>query len=63
MSESRPRSDLQDVDRSHFVELVCPTCHVVSGKILEHDLIAQRTFDDVHRRCYVNVVPDRRPGD
>jgi hypothetical protein len=56
-SDDRPPSDFEDSNRSRYVELVCPTCHIVSRKIPELDLIAQHGFDDVHRRCYINAIP------
>jgi hypothetical protein len=45
---------------SRFVEIVCPACHTTSHKIRVGDLLEQRTFDDVHRRCYINAVPNGR---
>lgn len=47
-------------DRPDFMELSCPACHATSGRIPIEDRIEQRTFDDVHRRCYINAVPDWR---
>jgi hypothetical protein len=43
-----------------FTELSCPACRATSGKIPIEDRIEQRTFDDVHRRCYINAAPDWR---
>ena len=43
-----------------FTEITCPACHASSGRIPIEDRIEQRTFDDVHRRCYINAVPDWR---
>jgi hypothetical protein len=60
MSDPRHPFDPEDSDHFQFVELVCPTCHAVSGRIAARDVIAQRAFDDLHRHCYINAVPDRR---
>jgi hypothetical protein len=46
--------------RPAFTELSCPVCHATSGRIPIDDRIEQRTFDDVHRRCYINAAPDWR---
>lgn len=35
-----------------FVELSCPVCHIVSGKIAVANLAGQRAFDELHRHCY-----------
>jgi hypothetical protein len=43
-----------------FLEIVCPACHVVSRRIRMDNRLEQRTFDDVHRRCYINAVPNGR---
>ena len=45
---------------SGFVEIVCPACHTMSRRIPVEDRLEQRTFDDVHRRCYINAVPNGR---
>jgi len=46
---------------SWFIELICPVCHVVSGKIAVENLAAQRAFDDLHKRCYAEPFSDSRP--
>jgi hypothetical protein len=53
-------SNLEFLNRPRYVELVCPTCHIVTGKMPEGDRIAQRAFDDTHRQCYVSAVPYRQ---
>ena len=52
----------QDIELSYplFAEQVCPACFTVSARIPVDDRIEQRTFDDVHRRCYIYAVPPLR---
>ena len=57
--DSENRSD-DAGSNPEFVELTCPACHAVSDPIPLDDRISQRTFDDVHRRCYINAAPRRQ---
>jgi hypothetical protein len=45
---------------AYFVELTCPVCHMVSGKIAVQNLQAQRAFDTLHKFCYVKPFADSR---
>jgi hypothetical protein len=49
---------LADELQTRFVELICPVCHVVSGKIAADNLVRQRAFDEHHLHCYVNPFSD-----
>lgn len=61
MIDIQPQPAFADIDpMMGFLEIVCPSCHTVSRRIRVDDLVAQRSFDDTHRRCYINAVPNGR---
>jgi hypothetical protein len=54
----RMARQLADELQTRLVELICPVCHVVSGKIAVDNIVGQRAFDEHHRHCYVNPFFD-----
>jgi transcription initiation factor TFIIIB Brf1 subunit/transcription initiation factor TFIIB len=56
----QPAYTLDTEPAGAFLEIVCPACHTVSRRIRIDDQVEQRKFDDTHRRCYINAVPNGR---